>query len=122
MRTTGRVDLGGRLPRPRTDPGVHVKCTQLVTLWRCPSHGPLACGDTVAGSMSSAWFRPLVHNSAPPSLHGVRRKHDSLYRLAHAKVDAFQINAEELAEEVERDLQARRERLATHLPDAVGTS
>ena len=22
--------------------------------------------------MPSAWFRPLVHNAAPPSLHGVR--------------------------------------------------
>jgi predicted HTH domain antitoxin len=44
-----------------------------------------------------------------------------LYRLAHAKVDAFQINAEELAEEVQRDLQARRERLADHLPDTDGS-
>ena len=33
MRTTGRVDLGGRLPSPRTDPGVRVKCTRLVHLW-----------------------------------------------------------------------------------------
>ena len=69
----GRVDLGGRPPRSPTDPGVHVKCTRLVTLWRCPSHDPLACGDTLGGSMPSAWFRRLVHNAAPPSLHRVRR-------------------------------------------------
>jgi hypothetical protein len=25
--------------------------------------------------MPSAWFRPLVHNAAPPSLHGVREGH-----------------------------------------------
>jgi hypothetical protein len=29
------------------------------------------CGDTLGGSMPSAWFRRLVHNAAPPSLHGV---------------------------------------------------
>ncbi len=45
-----------------------------------------------------------------------------LYRLAHAKVDAFQISAEELAEEVQSDLQARRERLAAHISDAGGAS
>jgi len=39
QRAMGRVDLGGRPPRPPTDPGVHVKCTRFVTLWnRCPSH------------------------------------------------------------------------------------
>ena len=27
----GRVDLGGRPPRPPTDPDVHVKCTRLFT-------------------------------------------------------------------------------------------
>src|SRR5436305_2461790 len=30
------------------------------------------CGDTLGGSMPSAWFWPLVHNAAPPWLHGVR--------------------------------------------------
>ena len=43
----GRVDLGGRPPRSPTDPDVHVKCIRLVTLWRCPSHDPSACGDTL---------------------------------------------------------------------------
>jgi predicted HTH domain antitoxin len=45
-----------------------------------------------------------------------------LYSLAHAKVDAFQIEAEELREEVERDLQARRERLAAHRPGPAHTN
>ena len=45
--TRGRVDLGGRPPRPPTEPDVHVKCIRLVTLWRCPSHDPAACGDTL---------------------------------------------------------------------------
>ncbi len=29
-------------------------------------------GDTLGGSMPSAWCRPPVHDAAPPSLHGVR--------------------------------------------------
>ena len=68
----GRVDLGGRPPRPPTEPDVPVKGIRLVTLWRCPSHDPLPCGNTLGGSMPSAWFRRLAHNAAPPSLHGVR--------------------------------------------------
>jgi hypothetical protein len=43
----GRVDLGGRPPRPPTDPDVPVKGIRLVTLWRCPSHDPAPCGDTL---------------------------------------------------------------------------
>src|SRR5271156_602434 len=43
----GRVDLGGRPPRPPTDPDVPVKGIRLVTLWRCPSHDPSAYGDTL---------------------------------------------------------------------------
>ncbi len=38
----GRVDLGGCPPRPLTEPDVPVKGIRLVTLWRCPSHDPLA--------------------------------------------------------------------------------
>lgn len=44
-----------------------------------------------------------------------------LLQLARARVDAIQIDAEELREEVEHDLQARRERLAADLPDAGGS-
>ena len=45
----GRVDLGGRPPRPPTDPDVPVKGIRLVTLWnRCPSHDPGRLrGDTL---------------------------------------------------------------------------
>ena len=50
----GRVDLGGCPPRPPTDPDVPVKGIRFVTLWRCPSHDPLPCGDTLGGSMPSA--------------------------------------------------------------------
>ena len=45
-----------------------------------------------------------------------------LFGLAHARVDAMQIDAEELKEEVESDLQARRERIAAHLLDAAQPS
>jgi hypothetical protein len=41
--------------------------------------------------------------------------------LYHAKVEASQVDIEEMKEEVERDLQARRERLAPDLPDRSGT-
>jgi hypothetical protein len=71
-RELGRVDLGGLPPRPPTDPDVPVKGIRLVTLWRCPSHDPLPCGNTLGGSMPSACFRRWTHNAAPPSLHGVR--------------------------------------------------
>jgi hypothetical protein len=43
----GRVDLGGHPPRPPTEPDVPVKGIRLVTLWRCPSHDPSPCGDTL---------------------------------------------------------------------------
>ena len=69
---TGRVDLGGLPPRSPTDPDVHAKGIRLVAWWRCRSHVPLACGDTLGGPMPSARSRLLVHNAAPPSLHGVR--------------------------------------------------
>jgi hypothetical protein len=49
-----RPTLGGRPPRPPTEPDVPVKGIRLVTLWRCPSHDPLPCGDTLGGSMPSA--------------------------------------------------------------------
>jgi hypothetical protein len=44
----GRIDLGGRPPRPPTDPGVHVKCTRLVTLRSIavPHTTRSFCGDT----------------------------------------------------------------------------
>jgi hypothetical protein len=37
--------------------------------------------------------------------------------LYHAKVEASQVDIEELKEDVDRDLQARRQRIAPDLPD-----
>jgi len=45
-----------------------------------------------------------------------------LLALGRAKVDAFQITDEELKEEVERGLEAHRQRLADGLPDSAGSS
>jgi hypothetical protein len=64
----------GLLLRAPTDPDVRVEDASGSS--RCgfavPHTIPSLCGDTLGGSMSSAWFRRLVHNAAPPSLHGVR--------------------------------------------------
>jgi len=45
-------------------------------------------------------------------------KREFIEALGRAQVDAIQIDDEELKAEVERDLQARRERLAADLPDS----
>ena len=75
-----------------------------------------------AQAVAIQWYsQGLISQGKAAEIAGLDRT-EFLYRLAHAKVDAFQINAEELAEEVERDLQRRRERLATHLPDASAIS
>ena len=67
------------------------------------------------------WYsQGLISQGKAAEIAGLSRT-DFLYSLARAKVDAFQINAEELREEVQRDLQSRRERLTAHLPDASGT-
>ena len=85
-------------------------------------HSPDELARDVRQAVAIQWYsQGLISQGKAAEIAGLDRT-EFLYRLAHAKVDAFQINAEELAEEVERDLQARRERLATHLPDAVGTS
>jgi predicted HTH domain antitoxin len=64
------------------------------------------------------WYsRGLISQGKAAEIAGLNRT-EFLDSLALAKVDAFQIDAEELKEEVEHDLQARRERLAAHLPDA----
>jgi len=44
-----------------------------------------------------------------------------LLALGRAKMDAFQITDEELKEEVERGLEAHRQRLADGLPDSAGS-
>jgi predicted HTH domain antitoxin len=45
-----------------------------------------------------------------------------LLALGKAKVDAFQITEAELKQEVERGLEARRERLAADLPHETGVA
>ena len=52
-----------------------------------------------------------------PQIAGLSRR-ELIRRSVRAQVDAIQINDEELKDEVERDLQARRERLSADLPDA----
>ena len=67
------------------------------------------------------WYsQGLISQGKAAEIAGLDRT-DFLFALARAKVDAFQVTPEELKEEVELALQARRERLAAHLPDASGT-
>ncbi len=70
-----RVGLGGFPPRPPADPDVRVEDASGSS--RCGFAVPPTIrpprGDTLGGSMPSAWFRLPVHNAAPPSLHGVLR-------------------------------------------------
>jgi hypothetical protein len=82
----GRVALGDCSPRAPTDPYVHFRAYGSS---RCgfavPHTTHSLCGDTLGGSMPSAWFRLLVHNAASPSLHGVQegpfpRFHDTMGR------------------------------------------
>ena len=50
--------------------------------------------------MAIQWYsQGLISQGKAAEIAGLDRT-EFLYRLAHAKVDAFQINAEELAEEV----------------------
>ena len=67
------------------------------------------------------WYsRGSISQGKAAEIAGLDRT-DFLFALAHAEVDAFQVTAEELKEEVELGLQARRERLAAHLPDEGGS-
>jgi predicted HTH domain antitoxin len=67
------------------------------------------------------WYsQGLISQGKAAEIAGLSRT-DFLHSLAHAKVDAFQISEEELKEEVQRDLEARRKSLANHLPDTSGT-
>ena len=83
---------------------------------------PNELGREMRQAAAIQWYsQGLISQGKAAEVAGLNRT-EFLYQLAHAKVDAFQINAEELAEEVRYDLQARRERLATHLPDPGGSS
>ena len=64
------------------------------------------------------WYNQgLISQGTAAEIAGLDRT-EFLHQLAHANVDVFQVDVEELREEVEHDLRARRERLAAHLPDA----
>ena len=64
------------------------------------------------------WYiQGLISQGKAAEVAGLDRT-DFLFALAHAGVDAFQVNADELKEEVELALKARRERLTADLPDA----
>jgi predicted HTH domain antitoxin len=64
------------------------------------------------------WYsQGTISQGKGAEIAGLSRR-EFIEALGRAKVDAIQITPDELREEVERDLQARRERLAPDLPDA----
>lgn len=68
------------------------------------------------------WYsRGDISQGSAAEIAGLGRR-DFLAALSRAGVDAIQITADDLKGEVERDLQARRERLAADLPDASGAA
>jgi len=72
----------------------------------------------VAGAI--LWYsQGVISQDQAASIAGLDRT-EFLLALARAKVDAFQVLAEDLKGEVELGLQARRGRLAAHLPDEGG--
>ena len=67
------------------------------------------------------WYaRGEISQGKGAEIAGLSRR-EFIEALGRAQVDAIQITEDELKEEVERDLQARRERLAADRPDARPT-
>ena len=67
------------------------------------------------------WYaRGEISQGKGAEIAGLCRR-EFIEALSRAQVDAIQINDEELRDEVERDLQARRERLSADRPDARPT-
>ena len=63
------------------------------------------------------WYHQrLISQSKAAALAGLGRR-EFLMALYHAKVEASQIDVEEMMEDVQRDLEARGERIAVDLPD-----
>jgi predicted HTH domain antitoxin len=63
------------------------------------------------------WYaRGRISQGKGAEIAGLKRR-EFIEALGCAQVDAIQITEDELKQEVERDLQARRERLAANLPD-----
>jgi predicted HTH domain antitoxin len=68
------------------------------------------------------WYHQrLISQSKGAAIAGLSRR-DFLTALNHAKVEASQVDIEEMKEDVERDLQSRRERLASDLFDQSGAA
>jgi predicted HTH domain antitoxin len=66
------------------------------------------------------WYHQrLISQGKAAAIAGLSRR-DFLMALYNAKVEVSQVDIEEMTEEVERDLQARRERLALDLPERSG--
>ncbi len=66
------------------------------------------------------WYHQrLISQGKAAAIAGLSRR-EFLMALYHAKVEASHVDIDEMLEEVERDLQARRERLAPDLPDRGG--
>ncbi|MGO9469819.1 MAG: UPF0175 family protein [Isosphaeraceae bacterium] len=63
------------------------------------------------------WYHQrLISQGKAAAIAGLSRR-EFLMALYHAKVEASQVDIEEMMEDVERDLQARRECVAPDLPD-----
>lgn len=63
------------------------------------------------------WYaRGEISQGKGAEIAGLSRR-QFIEALGRAEVDAIQTNEDELGQEAERDLQARRERLAAHLSD-----
>jgi len=66
------------------------------------------------------WYHQrLISQGKAAAIAGLSRR-DFLMALHHAQVEASQVDIEEMKEDVERDLQARRERLAGTLLGSRG--
>jgi predicted HTH domain antitoxin len=66
------------------------------------------------------WYHQRwISQGKAAEIAGLGRR-EFLMALHHARVEASQVDIEEMKQEVERDLQARRERLAPDLPDRGG--
>jgi predicted HTH domain antitoxin len=68
------------------------------------------------------WYHQrLISQGKAAEIAGLGRR-EFLMELHHAKVEASQVDIEEMKQEVERDLQARRECLTPDLPDRSGST
>ncbi len=66
------------------------------------------------------WYsRGQISQGRGAEIAGMDRR-SFILALGRAGVDAIQVSPEELKEEVERELEARRQRLADHLPLSRG--